>query len=151
MEISGHIRANCAPEVLTTALEDPRTIERLLPAGAEVRLEEPGRFSFTISKTFGPIKLTLPGNLTIAPGAGSHDRKLVVRAAHVIGGKVDLDMDLTLEDHGGATKLGYQGQLAATGLAGRILKEHRGRVGSVVKAGMTRLKMFAEGRARQGA
>lgn len=151
MEISGTIRTNCAPEVLVATLSDARAIDRLLPEGAKVEAAGEGRFGFTVSKTFGPIKLTLPGQMTLTQGEGPHDRRLVVRAAHVIGGKVDLDLVLKIEPLGEATRLSWSGALEATGLAGRVAREHRGRIGTVVKGGFTRLKHIAEARAREGA
>ncbi len=151
MEISGTLRAHCPPEDLVATLADARAISRLLPAGAKVEQTGEGRYSFTVSRAFGPIKLTLPGQMTLTPGEKGHDRKLTLRAAHVIGGKVDLELDFFIEPGHEATRFSYSGKLDATGLAGRIAREHRGRINAVVKGGMTRLRHLAEARARQAA
>ena len=149
MEVSGLIRTTLPPDRLVSALGDARTLARLLPDGSKLDQIAEGRFSFSVTKAVGPIKLTLPGQMTLTPKGKGHDQTLTARASHLIGGKVDLDLDLTIEHHGGHTRLAYSGELVATGLAGRVLREHRARANSALKAALTRLKMHAEGQMRQ--
>lgn len=146
MEISGTLRAYCPPEDLVATLADARAITRLLPGGAQVEQTGEGRYSFTVSRAFGPIKLTLPGQMTITATGQGHDRRLVLRAAHIIGGKVDMEITFHFELIENATRMRYDGTLEATGLAGRVAREHRARINTVVKGGLTRLKHLAEAR-----
>ena len=151
MDVSGLIRTTLPPESLLSALRDARTLSRLLPDGSSLEQTGDGRYAFSVTKSVGPVKLTLPGQMTLTATGAGHDQTLTARAAHIIGGKVDLELDLTIEQHGGQTRLAYSGELVATGLAGRVLREHRARANSALKAALTRLKIHAEGQMRQGA
>ena len=149
MDVSGQIKSICPPEVLVSALHDAPTLSRLLPGDFTLEAVGDGRYAFSITKSIGPIKLTLPGEMTLTSGLG-HDLTLSARAAHLIGGRVDLDLTLTFDQHGGLTRLAYAGTVEATGLAGRVLREHQVRVNSALRAGMIRLKDHAEWQARTG-
>ena len=148
MEVSGLIRTTCPPDFLVSALRDADTLARLLPDGSKLEATGDGHYAFSVTKGVGPIKLTLPGEMTLTASGKGHDQILTARAAHIIGGKVDLDLTLAIEHSGGQTRLTYSGELAATGLAGRVLREHRARANSALKAALTRLKMHAEGQLR---
>ena len=150
MDISGLIRTTLPPDLLVSALRDARTLSRLSPGGCSFDQIAEGRFAFSVTKNLGPIRLTLPGQMTLAATGTGHDQTLTARAAHIIGGKVDLDLALTIEVHRGQTRLAYSGELNATGLAGRVLREHHARANSALKAALTRLKMHAEAQMRQG-
>ena len=144
MQISGQIKTSCPPVFLLKVLNDPDAIIQLLPAGSKLVQSAPGTFAFTMSKSVGPIRLTLPGTLTITPLGKGHDQTLTVKAAHTMAGKVDLDLSIEISREDGVTRVGYHGELEATGLSGRILREHSARANSVVKAALTRLKLHAE-------
>ena len=144
MELSGQIRTTCPPDHLVRIMRDPAALAQLLPAGSKMDKTDEGTFAFSVSKNVGPIKLTLPGTLHLQATGRGHDQSLTARAAHMIGGKVDLTLNLTLTTEGRVTHLVYQGDLTATGLAGRVLNEHRARAGSSLKAALMRLKLHAE-------
>ena len=149
MEISGLIRSVCPPEFLVSVMQDRATLLRLMPEGTKLDQISPGRFAFSVTKGFGPVKLTLPGQLSLTPTGEGQDQVLTARAAHIIGGKVDLDLTLTFDATGQQTRLAYSGEIAATGLAGRVLRENRAKVNAVLKTLLTRLKLHAEARLRQ--
>ena len=151
MEVSGLIRTTCPPDYLLAALRDPATLSRLLPDGSKLDQTGEGTYAFSVTKGIGPIKLTLPGQMTMTATPGGHGLLLAARAAHVIGGKVDLDLTMNIDHSGGQTRLAYEGELVATGLAGRVLREHRARANSALKAALTRLKMHAEGQMARSA
>lgn len=144
MELSGQIRTLCPPDLLVTIMRDPVTLAKLLPEGSRMDLMAEGSYTFSVFKTIGPIKLTLPGTLQLTPGAKGHDQVLTARAAHLIGGKVDLALNLQITTDGRITEVAYKGDLTATGLAGRILQEQRSRANTSLKAALTRLKHHAE-------
>ena len=144
MELSGQIRTPCPPDLLVAVLRDPVALAQLLPAGSKMDLGVDGSFAFSVTKSIGPIRLTLPGKLQLTPTGSGHDQVMTVHAAHLIGGKVDLCLDITITAVGQTTHLTYAGDLTASGLAGRVLQEHRGRANSVLKAALTRLKLHAE-------
>ena len=149
MELSGQIRTLCPPDLLVTIMRDPVTLAELLPKGSKMHLLKDGTYSFSVYKTVGPIKLTLPGTLQLTPGANGHDQTLTARAAHLIGGKVDLALALHITSDGRITEVAYTGDLTATGLAGRVLQEQRARANISLKAALTRLKHHAEDKWRR--
>ena len=148
MELSGQIRTHCPPDLLVTIMRDPVTLAELLPKGSKMQLLTDGTYSFSVYKVVGPIKLTLPGTLQLIPGAHGHDQTLTARAAHLIGGKVDLALALHITSDGRITEVAYKGELTATGLAGRVLQEQRARANISLKAALIRLKHHAENRWR---
>ena len=144
MELSGQIKTKCPPEYMVAIMRDPTALAKLLPAGSRIETVGEDSYSFTVSKGVGPIKLTLPGKMQLTPKAGSHDQTLTVHAAHLIAGKVDLKLDVAIVSDGDTTHLSYEGDLTASGLAGRVLQEHRARANASLKAALTRLKLHAE-------
>jgi carbon monoxide dehydrogenase subunit G len=149
MEISGTLRTNCTPDEFLATLSDAQALNGLLPEGASVEETAPGRFAVSIARAIGPLKLTLPGLATLSPGETAQDRRLQVKAAHVIGGKVEFDLYFNIVPADAGTRVTYSGKLDATGLAGRIVRDHKGRVNTMVKGGMARLKHLAETRAQK--
>ena len=145
MQISGQIRTTCPPAFLLQALRDPQAMIQLLPSGSKLEQSGDDTFAFTLTKSVGPIRLTLPGTLTLTPTGEGHNQKMTVHAAHLIAGKVDLTLQIVIDQAGAQTRIAYDGELGATGLSGRILKEHRARANEVVKASLTRFRLRAEG------
>lgn len=144
MQISGQIRTTCPPAFLLKALRDPLAMIQLLPSGSKLEQSGENSYAFTMTKSVGPIRLTLPGTLTLTPTGEGHNQKLTIHAAHLIAGKVDLTLQIVLDQASAQTRIGYDGELEATGLSGRILKEHRARANEVVKAALTRFRLRAE-------
>ena len=144
MQISGQMKTICPPDFLLNVLRDPNAMRQLLPAGSRLDQSDDGTYPFTMTKSVGPIRLTLPGTLTLTPQAEGFNHLMTVRASHMIAGKVSLDLHIDITQAEGQTRITYQGELDATGLAGRILNEHRARANGVLKASMIRLKMHAE-------
>ena len=149
MDLSGQIRTTCPPDQLVSTLRDPVALAQLLPLGSKVQQTAAGIYGFSVVKNVGPIKLTLHGQLDLTPGAMGHDQVLKAHAAHLIGGKVDLTLAIGITTDGRTTLLAYTGTLVATGLAGRILHEHRNRANSSLKAALLRLKLYAEQQAER--
>ena len=150
MEVSGHILANCPPDHLIAVLYDVKTLERLMPMGATLNQTAKGRFAFSVRRVVGPITLTLPGQLSLDAKGTGHDQTLTLRAAHIIGGKVDLDLDLAITSEGGNTRLAYTGAWNAMGLSGRVLRDHGARVNAAIRVAMVQLKTQAEAHLRDG-
>ena len=144
MQLSGQIRTTCPPEFLLRVLRDPNAMRQMLPAGSQLDQAGDGSFTFTLTKSVGPIRLNLPGTLTLTPTGEGHDHQMSVRASHMIAGKVTMGLHISLTPVEAATRITYLGEVEATGLAGRILNEHSARANGVVKASLTRLKTYAE-------
>jgi carbon monoxide dehydrogenase subunit G len=144
MEISGLIRTTCPPDILLSAMRDATTLSHLLPEGSTMTMTPQGDYDFLVTKSIGPIKLNLPGKMTLTPTGTGNDHILTAHAGNLIGGKVDLQLNLALQSHDGHTRLVYSGELTATGLAGRVMREHRARVNGVLKAAMNHIKIHAE-------
>jgi carbon monoxide dehydrogenase subunit G len=144
MQINGQLKAKCPPPFLVNILRDPDAMMQLLPAGSELEKSPDGTYKFSVVKSIGPLRLTLPGILTITPTGQGHGQTMTVAASHMIGGKVDMKLRINIFRAEGQTNMTYDGDLDATGLAGRILKEHRTRANGAVKASFFRLKLHAE-------
>jgi carbon monoxide dehydrogenase subunit G len=149
MELSGQIRTTCPPDQLVRIMRDPATLAQLLPVGSKMDMTADGSYAFSVTKSVGPIKLTLPGTMQLQPTGQNHDQSLTAHAAHMIGGKVDLALTLTLTTEGRVTILAYAGTLTATGLAGRVLKEHANRANGSLKSALSRLREHAEAQMRK--
>ena len=149
MDLSGQIRTACPPDFLVRIMRDPVALAQLLPAGSKVALNADGTYGFSVSKSVGPIKLSLPGKLQLVQDPLGFDQVLTAHAAHLIGGKVDLALNIAIKAEGRITHLSYAGTLTATGLAGRVLQEHRARANNSLKSALTRLKLYAEDQMRK--
>lgn len=144
MELSGQIKTKCPPDFLVAVMHDPAALAKLLPAGSRIDRNADGSFAFSVSKGIGPIKLTLPGKMHLTAKGAGHDHVLSIKAAHLIGGKVDMTLDLAITHDGEMTKLKYSGDLTASGLAGRVLQEHHSRANASLKSALIRLRIYAE-------
>ena len=144
MDLSGQIKTKCPPDHLIAVLRDPAALAKLLPAGSRIDRNADGSLAFWVSKAVGPIRLTLPGKFQMTATGVGHGQVLTVNAAHLVGGKVDMVLNLAITPEGGSTKLSYSGSLTASGLAGRVLKEHRARANVSLNAALSRLKVYAE-------
>lgn len=144
MQISGLIKTTCSPAALVRALRDPDCLLKLLPPDSTLEQTGDGTYVFSVTKGIGPIKLTLPGTLTLTPAANGIDQILSARAAHIIGGKVEFDVTLHIDQNANMTRMAYDGQLTATGLAGRVLNEHQLRANNLMRSSMLRIKAQAE-------
>jgi hypothetical protein len=55
-----------------------------------------------------------------------------------------MKLDVAIVAEGGMTRLTYEGDLTASGLAGRVLQEHHDRANSSLFVALVRLKLHAE-------
>jgi carbon monoxide dehydrogenase subunit G len=133
MQIKGQIKIACPAPLLVQVLNDPGAMAKLLPNDTKLSLSSPGSFAFSVSKAMGPIKLTLPGTMTVIPTGNRQDQKLQIKAAHMIGG-----------DTGRVTQLTYSGTLEASGLAGRMLQERENSMNGYIRNMLVTLKHHAE-------
>ena len=151
MELSGQIRTTCPPDQLVRIMRDPAALAKLLPGGSKLDQTGDGEYTFSVAKSVGPIRLVLPGSMHLQPSGSGLDHSLTARAAHLIGGKVDLTLSLAFTADAKGTQMAYVGELTATGLAGRVLHENRGRANSSLKAALARLRDHAEAQMRRPA
>jgi len=149
MNIKGQIRINCPPQDILAVLHDLKAVERMFPVGSQVAQSARGDYDFTIAKSFGPLRLNLPGTMTLTQIGAGPSQQVTIRAAHLVGGKLDFDLEMTIEATDEGSQIGYSGQVQASGLAGRVLKDYGDRIPHAVRSGMTRLKLVTENRARQ--
>ena len=144
MDVSGQIRTICPPTALISSLRDGEALVALLPAGSKLEKAPDGSFAFTLTKDIGPVKLTLPGRMTLVPTGNGHNQTLTLRASHLIGGKIEMDLDVTIGLIGGQTVMSCSGTLNASGIAGQVLRDRKARVHQVFKNALLRIKVQAE-------
>ena len=145
MQLTGMIRTTCPPDQLMALLDDPAVLALMMPGGSEIRQTSATGYAFVIRKAIGPLKLNMPGTLTLTPVGAGPDRHMTAHAAHLIGGKVDIDLNIRLATLTGMTVLSYQGTMTATGLANRVLGEFEKRAQTGMRSVFLRLKQRAEG------
>ena len=144
MQLNGMFRTPCTPDHMVAQLNDPAALAVMMPVGTEIQRTNATSYAFTLQRAFGPIKLKMHGALTTTPLGTGPDCRMVIHAAHLISGKVDLVLDLTFTPWHQKTQLSYQGTLTATGLASRLLGENPDRAQAALKAVFLRLKTHAE-------
>ncbi|MEO8244086.1 MAG: SRPBCC domain-containing protein [bacterium] len=144
MQLSGLIKTTCPPDFLVKVLQSPEVLQELIPEQSDLTQTAPGHFSFSFVKSFGRVKLTLPGTLNLEPLGTGSDRHLTAAASHLIGGKVKLQLDLTFTTQGNVTHWNYQGDVTASGLAGRVLRDNQKRVSMVLRTVLFGVKAKAE-------
>ena len=149
MQLSGMIRTSTPHDRLTALLNDPVALTAMMPGGAEITQTDTTSYSFTLRKSFGPLRLRMPGTMTVTPSADGAEQYLVARASHLIGGKVNVDLTIRLTRQATMTELNYQGTLEATGLANRLAVENETSVQTSLRAVFVRLKLHAEGGQRK--
>jgi carbon monoxide dehydrogenase subunit G len=145
LHLDGVIRTTCTPDRLLALLHDPVALNAMLPGGMEVRQTGPTDYAFVICKPWGPVSFRMPGTVSLMPSAGGHDRNIVIRAAHLIGGRVNLSLLIRVKVARGMTVLTYEGTMVASGLAGHLLGDNQERVQTGVRSVFLRLKRLAEG------
>ena len=145
MQLSGMIRTICPPDQLLALLNDPAVLAKIMPGGAEITQTSATDYAVIIRKSFGPLKLNLSGTLGLTPIGSGYDRRLTAHATHAIAGKADIALTIRLTADTGRTVLTYSGDLAATGLVGRLLGENGKRAQTSLRAIFLRLKTLAEG------
>jgi len=145
MQLSGMIRTTCPPARLVDLLSDPKVLAAMMPAGSDLRQTATGEFAFTIRKALGPLKFNMPGTLILTRLGDGHDRHMTAHASHLIGGKVDVTLDIKVTDRPAVTIVNYEGELTATGLANRLLGENSERAQTALRGFFVRLKRQAEG------
>jgi len=145
------IRSPCPPARLVALLNDPAVLAKMIPAKSEIRQVAPGEFAFTVRRAFGPLMVNMPGTLTLVPEAAEHDLSLTAHAAHMIGGKVDITLNIRLTPGPAGTVLTYDGQVAASGLANRLLGDNSERVQDALQSMFIRLKRLADAGLKLGA
>lgn len=146
MQVEGQIRTKGPAEAVLTKLADEATLRAIAPRGFEFRSVIGGRADFVIRRGFGPIVLTLQGHLTLSPDDEPGAWWLEVKAAHLIGGSVNVNLQATTTpDDEGQERLGWSGKLVATGLAGRLAKDYQDRANEIMTNLFLILREHVEG------
>ena len=143
MQLNGVLQISVPPTRVAAALEQTDVLQALLPGEAVVEKISAGNYSFTLKKTLGFLELRQSGTIRLLPAKGGVT--LLVRASHRIGGAADLSVLIELAPNPGAgTRIGYDGKLEATGLAGRLLRDRELQVHPYITQVFQRLKARIE-------
>jgi carbon monoxide dehydrogenase subunit G len=144
MQLNGVLQISVPPDRVVLALEDPAVLSSLFPGEAMVQRVSEGSYTFTLTKTVGFLELRQSG--TIRLDRQKQGVALAVRAAHRIGGSADLKVMIGLEPgpRGAGTRIGYDGTLEASGLAGRLLRDRETQVRPFVTRVFERIRAQIE-------
>lgn len=144
MDLAGTILIERPPHEVLAALRDPAMLSALLPQGTELHSSAQGQFDFTFTRKVGPISLAMPVSLTLSPRGAGFGQTLRANAAHLLAGRVALDMALDLMPQLLATRLDWSGKLTGAGMVGRMIEENAERIEGSALSVMTRLKAWIE-------
>lgn len=142
MQLEGSIRTTLPGNEVLRGLGEIDTLIAIAPAGFTFREGAPGVTDFTIRRAFGPIALTLQGTMSLADKGAAH--QLEIKAAHLIGGKVHVTLDMTSDPAEGLETLAWTGALSCQGLAGRLLAERADDANRILRNLFMRLRDHVE-------
>ena len=125
MNISGQIRSTLPPATLAKALRNREILAELMPIGCVLSQSGPDAFAFVLKRKFGPVELALPGTIVVASEDARHC--VTFHAAHLLFGKADIALTITMSEANKITILDYEGTVKASGLAWRILAQTKQR------------------------
>ncbi len=114
------------------ALNDPAVLQAVLPSCTEARRLGPGRFVATITKKIGPMPVSVDPQITLSPLTDGRARMTIAAGGFIIG-RAQAVMDLYLKDAPAGTRLVWQGEISATGLAGRMVAESGAKTAEVMQ------------------
>jgi carbon monoxide dehydrogenase subunit G len=145
MKLEGSIRTTGPADDVIRGLADEETLATIAPAGFEFRRVEDGVADFLIRRGFGPVNLTLQGSMALREVG--EDYELEIKASHLIGGRVNVTLALKASspDEEGLAGIGWAGELAAQGLAGRLLSERSSEGNRILRNLFLRLRDHVEG------
>ena len=143
MQLRGAILITCPAKRVLNALHSPEVLASLVPGECEMVQTSATEYPFTIRRKFGPVALTLPGTLTITPQT-EDTYVFALKAAHFLGGKIEMTMTIGVVAAQGVSRLGYEAELEASGLAGRILDDRSDQIEAGIEARLNRLKKRLE-------
>ncbi|MCW1917148.1 hypothetical protein NX862_00110 [Rhodobacter sp. KR11] len=145
MQLDGSIRTTGPAELVARGLAQGAVLTAIAPFGFDFRKVEDGVADFTVRRSIGPISLTLQGTMALTETAPAFT--LAIKAAHLIGGKVQVQLDLTTAppDDDGLATLSWTGELRAQGLAGRVMAEREEQANEILRNLFIRLRDHVEG------
>lgn len=118
MQVAGSVFIRAPLARVAAALRDPRMIASVLPACRGIQTTGPDSYSVRIEYA-GPIPIGMDVDLTLQPFPGGC--AVVLKAGNLVTGRLSSRTDLTYAAETGGCRLSWEGSLAASGLAGRLL------------------------------
>lgn len=144
MKLDGSI-ASATPAKLVRALSDPVVLAQIAPEGCEIGTPSGEAIPVKLIRKLGPVHLTLACTLTLTKKPDAPGFDLAIQGAHLIGGKVAVTLSLVPQvPQTGPKRLAWGGELTASGLAGRLVKDRDAEGQAVVKRLFLRLKQVVE-------
>ena len=146
MKLAGVLPILAPPSAVAAALHDAGVLHRLLPACQGVEPLGPGRFRARIARKVGLLTLRIEPDIVLVPMADGAGYDFLIEAASRIAGSLSARIALTLQREPRGTRLFWDGQVATSGLAQRLLAEREDQIQARVTALFTTLKAVLEGR-----
>lgn len=143
MRLNGLVEIAAPPAQVLKRLADPATLQAMLPGEARVTLKSPGVYGFTLKKTVGFLDVRQSGDLRLTQ-AGPDRAELSLDASHLLAGAVALKVSITTTPKPKGTRIDYDGDLSATGLAGRLLRDREEGVKPYIRRIFQKLKAQIE-------
>ncbi len=148
MQLEGMILTRCPAETIILLAADPAALQKIMPDGCEIGERSGETVPFLINRKIGPINLTMHGELTLRKKPGSPNYTMLLKASHLVAGRVNVVLDLAPRDAAtGKNTLTWTGTLETHGLASRLVEERGDRVQTILSNMFKRLRDQAEGAA----
>ena len=140
MNVNGAISISHPPQRVTDALHDPAVLQGVLPACTGVDCLGPGRFRAKIARKVGLLTLRVAPDIVLVAAPDGTGLDMSITASSHIAGSFSAQITLTLLPEPSGTRLSWDGQVVATGMAQRLLAERQDQIQARVMGLFTSLK-----------
>ncbi len=137
--IQGNLGFNASINRAKKAFSKADLLSQFMNAESRVEQVDETNFIFVGVKGIGPTHVEMQGTLSVMPLQSPDSLQIIAKGSHLIGGSVQIDLQI---DFSGDTKhcqMSYLGEMKATGLMGKFLKSKADKVASRVDAALKEL------------
>lgn len=140
MKLDGMIPTKCPPADVARMLFVPSTLRKLLPVGCQIDERDGDTIPFVLRRTVGPVRLNMPGTLTMTERPDGSGFDLLMEASHLVAGRIRITMLLQPGlGLGNLPRLKWQGQVESHGLAARLIADRTTKIKTAVTTAFVRL------------
>ncbi|QYZ71111.1 CoxG family protein [Neotabrizicola shimadae] len=118
MQVAGSVFVRAPSSKVAAALRDPNMIASVVPACRGVQATGPDSYVLRIEYA-GPVPIGMDVEMKLEPLRSG--AIVVMKAGNVVTGRLSSRTELTLAGEAGGCRISWDGSLAASGLAGRLI------------------------------
>ena len=132
MEFTGTVVVKLPPQDVMASLNNPAVLQAALPHCVGAQAVAPGQFLAKITRKVGPMPVTVEPQITLSPFEDGQSR-LTITAGTAFFGRAETAIHIWLEEIPAGTRLTWEGDISATGLAGRLLADRKDKLAIMVR------------------